>query len=154
MMLVVNGTPRNDVIHFKRGGHGKVELRMNGRKMGLFNVTSRIVARGQAGNDAILADECLDVPVQFFGGDGRDVLIGSNKNDLLDGGAGDDFLHGRKGNDRLLGGAGCDHLHGGQGDDTLTGGPGRDHLHDEHGRNVFEYDNDDAKPKKPKKAKK
>jgi Ca2+-binding RTX toxin-like protein len=122
--------------------------------MGLFNVTSRIVAYGHAGHDVIVADNDLNLPVRFCGGGGNDVLQGSNRGDHLDGGAGNDHLHGGKGNDKLTGGAGSDHLRGGHGNDSLIGGAGRDYMRDDHGRNVFGYDDEDWKPKKAKKGKK
>ena len=136
MMLVVKGTSGDDCIRFIKRGGG-IELRMNGRGYGVFNVTSRIVANGYAGHDAILADDHLGLPVQFCGGAGNDRLVGSNKDDVLDGGDGNDLLCGRNGNDRLLGGAGCDTLHGGNGDDTLDGGGGGDVLDDIDGNNSF-----------------
>ena len=155
MMLVVKGTSGNDCIRFiKRGGN--VELRMNGRGYGVFNVTSRIVAHGYAGNDHILADDHLGLPVQFCGGAGNDRLVGSNQNDVLDGGDGNDVLYGRNGNDRLLGGAGCDTLYGGNGNDTLDGGGGADVLDDMDGSNSFISDTRDRvrKPLKLAKSKK
>jgi Ca2+-binding RTX toxin-like protein len=153
MMLVVNGSSTNDVMRFKKRG-SRVELRLNGKKMGLFNVTSRIVASGHGGHDVIVADNDLDMPVTFSGGAGNDVIRGSNRGDALDGGAGHDHLHGGRGNDKLTGGAGSDRLRGGHGNDSLVGGAGRDYMHDDHGRNVFDYDDDDWKPKKAKKSKK
>ncbi|MBC8107791.1 MAG: PKD domain-containing protein, partial [Anaerolineae bacterium] len=145
-MLVVDGTSGNDDIRFRMHGK-KVEVRYNGRKIGVFNVTSRIVANGLGGNDRIIADGVY-VAVQFVGGAGNDTLRGGRKNDSLDGGSGNDKLLGESGNDLLCGGSGSDTIHGGAGNDTLDGGAGRDHLHDACGRNSFVYDSEDWKPKK------
>ncbi|CAN5348690.1 hypothetical protein BH09PLA1_BH09PLA1_13920 [soil metagenome] len=125
MMLIVDGTAGDDDIRFHRHKRG-VEVRYNGRKLGVFNVTSRIVANGFGGDDRIIADGCLNVPVQFFGDAGNDILRGGNRNDTLDGGAGNDRLFGEAGDDLLLGGAGNDTIRGGRGNDTLNGGAGRD----------------------------
>jgi PKD repeat protein len=127
-MLVVDGTSGNDDIQFRMHGK-KVEVRYNGRKVGVFNVTSRIVANGFGGDDRIIADG-VNVSVEFFGGAGNDLLRGGRKNDLLDGGDGSDTLH------------------GGAGNDTLNGGAGRDYMHDNCGKNSFVYDSEDWKPKK------
>jgi hypothetical protein len=129
-MLIVDGTAGNDDIRFRMHGK-KVEVRYNGKKMGVFNVTSRIVANGFGGHDRILAHG-VNVVCQFFGGDGNDVLSGGRRNDLLDGGAGNDTLHGHAGND------------------TLIGDAGRDNLHDNCGKNTLVYDSEDVKPKKKK----
>jgi uncharacterized delta-60 repeat protein len=154
--LYVGGTSGSDTIRFHKNGN-KVQLKLNGRKQGTFNVTGCIVAYGGDGNDLIVAHENLTRSVKFYGGNGNDVLRGGRGNDLLDGGAGKDTLHGRKGNDRLLGGAGCDTIHGGDGNDTLDGGAGRDYLKDMHGTNVFLSDPSDTvvqpKAKKAKKSK-
>ena len=85
----------------------------------------------------------------IFGGDGHDVIHGSNFNgrfdiicgnggndaiaahdgaDWLSGGPGVDNLLGENGNDTVSGGPGEDTLQGGNNDDILTGGPGSDHF--------------------------
>ena len=144
-MLVVHGTNENDFIRLHNVGRDRVALEFNGKRLGVFNVTSRIVAYGEGGNDVIVAD-CLKLSVQFFGGAGNDVLRGSRAADTLDGGDGDDRLWGGCGDDLLLGGAGSDRLHGQQGRDTLDGGAGRDWLFDQQGKNVVVFDDDDWKP--------
>lgn len=62
------------------------------------------------------------------GGNGNDVLNGTDGNDRLDGGNGSDTLNGGGGNDTLNGGNGNDTLNGGDGNDTLNGGNGNDVL--------------------------
>ncbi|MEM7671605.1 MAG: fasciclin domain-containing protein, partial [Pseudomonadota bacterium] len=56
-----------------------------------------------------------------FGRSGADILEGGNGNDLLAGGRGEDILDGGAGNDRLRGGTGDDLLKAGAGSDVLTG---------------------------------
>ncbi|MDF2813689.1 MAG: glycoside hydrolase family 16 [Microvirga sp.] len=72
------------------------------------------------------------------GGHGHDVLYGGHGNDTLSGGSandapwwlgtGNDTLHGQNGDDKLSGGGGDDGLLGGAGNDTLYGDAGRDKL--------------------------
>ena len=67
-------------------------------------------------------DDVLD------GGKGNDILNGKNGNDILNGNDGNDILVGGYGNDILCGGAGNDILWGGEGYDILNGGTGNDVL--------------------------
>jgi Ca2+-binding RTX toxin-like protein len=63
-------------------------------------------------------------------------LIGSSKDDVLNGNDGNNVLHGGGfGNDTLVGGAGDDTLIGGQGNDTLSGG-----AHDDRLGDTFKWD--------------
>ena len=57
-----------------------------------------------------------------------DIIIGKKGDDLLIGNGGDDYLDGGKGRDNLMGGAGDDILSGGRGKDLLLGGDGNDLL--------------------------
>jgi Ca2+-binding RTX toxin-like protein len=73
--------------------------------------TDRIVINGLAGDDIVEASG-LGTAIQLTanGGDGDDVLIGSDGNDVLSGGAGDDVL---------IGGLGLEVLDGGPGDNVV-----------------------------------
>lgn len=77
------------------------------------------------GNDVAIGGDRNDI---FWGGAGRDYLVGNGGNDSLYGGDGDDKLEGDEGNDRLEGGDGDDVLYGGEGGDILLGGNGDDRL--------------------------
>jgi Ca2+-binding RTX toxin-like protein len=67
--------------------------------------------------------------IEFEGtGTPDDNIIGTDKNDTLDGGIGDDNIAGWVGNDSLLGGKGEDTLSGGLGNDILRGGDDNDDL--------------------------
>jgi Ca2+-binding RTX toxin-like protein len=83
-----------------------------------------------SGNDRFVAGR---LPVDVYGGFGRDVLIGSPGDDRMrgDGGSGPtppgsnfgaDRLEGRGGDDELYGDPGSDTIRGGSGDDFLDGG--------------------------------
>jgi Ca2+-binding RTX toxin-like protein len=65
---------------------------------------------------------------RLYGGLGNDKLVGGLGDDLLEGGSGNDYLYGNEGNDRLWGGAGDDRLIGGSGINWLTGGAGSDRF--------------------------
>lgn len=70
-----------------------------------------------------------------FGTDGRDFLMGTNDDDVIDGEGGIDFIDGRGGDDVLYGGAGSDEVVSFPGDDTLFGGKGDDQIMEGKGNN-------------------
>ncbi len=65
---------------------------------------------------------------KFGNADDAEDLIGTRRDDLLQGTDGNDEIEGERGDDSLLGGAGNDELEGGRGDDLLQGGDGKDEL--------------------------
>ncbi|MEH2107858.1 Ig-like domain-containing protein [Nostoc sp.] len=81
------------------------------------------------GSLASTATVAVSVGLNLNGGNGIDVLLGSDYNDLLNGNNGADGLYGNKGNDILNGGKGNDLLLGGQGNDILNGGDNADALY-------------------------
>jgi PKD repeat protein len=120
--LIVSGGPLDDVI-FISGGNGKnIVVTVNGVVAGTFDPNGRVIVRGGDGDDTIVADGRLTVPVLFFGEDGNDSLAGGGAEAILVGGDGDDLLTSDKGKDLMIGGAGSDDLNGGKGDDILIGG--------------------------------
>jgi Ca2+-binding RTX toxin-like protein len=99
-----------------------------------------------SGDDTVVIDPKVTVPVTLRGGAGSDRLGGGGGGDRLVGGAGPDVLLGRGGDDsifggaardRILGGAGNDQLRGGPGDDLIRGGPGKDAISGDAGRNAI-----------------
>jgi len=52
---------------------------------------------------------------------GNDIICGMNGNDVIDGLAGNDEIHGNNGKDRLYGDLGDDTLYGGNGNDFVSG---------------------------------
>jgi len=74
------------------------------------------------------------------GGGGNDQLNGRGGNDTLIGGTGSDSLSGEAGNDTLIGGDGNDSLYGGDGNDVLHGGKGNDYLSHGSGDDIIRYD--------------
>lgn len=86
--------------------------------------------------DRLIGGDSNDILISFSksagnflsGGQGHDVLIGSDYQDTLDGGDEDDAVLGGGGNDVIKGGYGRDALLGGDGIDILEGGYGNDRL--------------------------
>ncbi len=56
------------------------------------------------------------------------ILLGSKKDDYMEGGKGDDYFNGGYGDDELDGGVGDDEIDGGFGVDVISGGVGQDEL--------------------------
>lgn len=99
-----------------------------------------------SGDDTVLIDPMVTVPVTMRGGAGADRLGGGGADDRLIGGAGPDVLLGHGGDDsifggaardRILGGPGNDVLRGEAGDDVIRGGSGKDVISGDAGRNVI-----------------
>ena len=117
--IVINATNGNDAITIvNNNGIVTVSGLPEAVTISNFEANDRIVINGLGGDDAIVASG-LGTAMQFTanGGDGNDVLVGSNGNDTLNGGNGDDVL---------IGGPGQDTLDGGPGNNILIqdGGPG------------------------------
>ena len=76
------------------------------------------------------SDYPANLPVEVYGGDGKDQLqsYGGGDHVTLDGGGGDDLLKGWQANETLRGGAGDDEINGSGGDDHIEGGDGNDSL--------------------------
>jgi hypothetical protein len=111
--------------------------------VGSFNradIPDGIYISGGGGNDTLVVNSMMDIPVTLIGGPGRDVLAGAAGDDVLDGGPGNDTLVGGKGDDSLDGGAGKDKLFGGEGADTLSGGTGKDAVAGGNGDDTFDDD--------------
>lgn len=82
-------------------------------------------AHGGDGDDLVVGSEKAD---KLTGGRGQDVIFGLGGHDLLYGNSGSDDLNGGRGDDKLYGGEQTDWLYGNSGNDLLRGGPGYDHL--------------------------
>ncbi len=67
---------------------------------------------------------------------GADQIEGGNGNDLIDAGAGDDLVNDDNGNDTILGGDGNDRVDDGNGNDRIEGGAGEDTLNGGNGNDV------------------
>jgi Ca2+-binding RTX toxin-like protein len=98
-----------------------------------------LILNGDQGNNKIDAGKVDPTTfpnmerVEFNGGAGDDILIGSAFDDIMNGDDGDDEMHGGKGDDKMDGGKGWDDMHGGDGDDEMDGGDGFDEMHGDDG---------------------
>ncbi|MDP3998523.1 MAG: calcium-binding protein [bacterium] len=92
----------------------------------IFGTEKRDVLNGTNGNDLIFAFE------------GNDVVNGSNGDDCIVGGAGNDILHGSNGQDVIFGNEGDDRIDGSNGDDLLFGGSGNDTINASNGNDQVE----------------
>jgi VCBS repeat-containing protein len=125
------------------------------------SVTTKVVAFGREGNDTLNASN-ISVPVEFYGENGHDLLVGGTAKDWLVGGLGNDRLEGAGGDnilwgdnapsagdltpqdsasggdDNLSANNGADVLYGGGGNDLLSGSGGNDYLHGGQGNDVLE----------------
>ncbi|MCA9263322.1 MAG: hypothetical protein KDA60_05715 [Planctomycetales bacterium] len=103
-----------------------------------FNVSiSRIVMRGNAGNDELAINSTFNVPVHAFGGSGVDVIRTGAGDDIIFGGDGNDILVGNSGDDIILGGNGVDTIFGGDGNDQIAGERDNDVLWGNSGHDVI-----------------
>ena len=108
---------------------------------------TRIEGFGGDGNDTVIIDKAILVPVELHGGKGNDQfqvkgsaaarLYGDEDDDKLSGGLGRNELYGGGGNDTLLGNVGNDKLIGGDGDDNIDGAAGNDHIEGGAGNDIL-----------------
>ncbi len=103
-----------DVPFDLNGGMGNDKIVFNNATL-----TGGSTANGGGGNDT-LDGQLSTGPVSLVGGDGNDILIGSEFSDTLDGGIGNDRLFGLGSDDTMMGGAGNDSLVGGADNDRLV----------------------------------
>jgi Ca2+-binding RTX toxin-like protein len=113
--IIINATNGDDVIQIVGDNSGITILGLAAQvNIVNFDANDQIIINGLAGDDVIEASG-LAANIQFTanGGDGNDILVGSDGPDTLNGNAGDDVL---------LGGAGLDVLDGGPGDNVVIQG--------------------------------
>ena len=121
--LYVYGAAGNQAILVKPGTvAGSVSVEINGKLLGTYDPTGRIVIYGGAGSDYLSVSSQVTLPAWLYAGGGTDMLVGGGGPNFLFGGAGNDTLYGGKGRNILIAGAGKAHLMGGAGDGLLIGG--------------------------------
>ena len=104
--LTVGGTAGVDSITFLPAPGNKVSVNMNGHVSGPFAVNGRLVALGQAGNDAISVNSAIKLPAYLYGGGGNNQLMGGSGDNVLVGGAGTNMLIGGTAHNLLIAGTG------------------------------------------------
>ena len=110
-LLVGGGVDTDEIVSISHTGNDMTVSAFG--KSQTFNIAAlsigQILFDGGDGNDTLLTEESVTLPVYAVGGDG---------NDHITGGSGDDYIFGGDGNDNLTGSDGHDVITGGQGDDT------------------------------------
>lgn len=81
---------------------------------------------GTAGDDVLVGTDRRDV---IWAGPGNDTIEAGLGSDVICAGPGDDIVFGGRGNDSIRGGPGDDLLYGGHGDDQIYGEDGDDFIH-------------------------
>jgi Ca2+-binding RTX toxin-like protein len=150
VMMTIDGTATGDDVKVKKAKKSNdLEVVFNGVSEGVFQA-DRVIINGTGGNDVIRVGENVTQPVEVFGGDGNDVIVGGMNDATLHGGGGNDLLFGGDGRNLLDGGDGNDLLEvpgnnrnaatllGGRGNDLLFGGKGNDRLEGGDGNDVLD----------------
>src|SRR5215207_4020211 len=110
--VTVAGTNGDDVglVFGDASGVAVIGLAAQVNITGAEAANDRLTVNALAGDDVVEASGLLAESIQLTanGGDGADILVGSDGNDVLSGGAGDDVLLGGLGNDVIDGGDGDD----------------------------------------------
>lgn len=115
-----------------------------------MNLVRPLVVNAGPGDDIIYLTDPLAPFVYhhdstLFGGDGTDIIHGSDDGNFIDtveaGNGGTvaipQRVYGYRGNDQIFGGNGVDHLHGDNGHDTIEGGDGDDFIYGHNGRDTI-----------------
>lgn len=106
------------------GGDSENTIDVSNVTSGVFTSLLSIELDGGDGNDMITGSN--DFGDLIGGNDGDDTIIGGGGDDTLDGDDGNDSIIGGTGNDSLKGGDGADEIVGGLGLDTIAAGSGDD----------------------------
>jgi subtilisin family serine protease len=101
------------------------------------NNTRSVAIFGLGGNDIINVGNGVYTELYAAGGDGNDVIEGSESDDTLIGDFGNDSISGDSGNDTIDGSAGGDTISGNDGNDSLMGGKQADSLYGGNGNDWF-----------------
>ncbi len=144
----ITGGPGNDMLY---GGYGDDFIDGDGGDDSIFGSRGNDELRGNLGADTIYGGPGNDnlssnvnrdmnphaatneweidtAGARMFGGEGDDMLWGSNRWDRMQGGPGNDILAGFEGRDYLRGGPGNDQLIGGTNIDDMNGNTGADRI--------------------------
>lgn len=119
-LVNVNGSADADVMTLTpspTAGYARVVVAGFPASVDVSNVVTLSI-NGLGGPDTISGSgnvAALGIPIRMDGGDGDDIIVGSNAAEVLIGGPGDDFVDGNQGNDLVF---------LGQGNDTFQWDPG------------------------------
>jgi autotransporter-associated beta strand protein len=162
--LFARTTPAADLIQFTKnasaGNPNQVRLRITAT-IGNYGASNKTIVYGGGLNDMITQAN-LNIPAEFYGEGGDDVLSGALNNDWLVGGLGNDRINGSGGDnviwgdnsptsadpapqtsaiggdDTLSGLSGNDVFYGGGGNDSVSAGAGNDYASGGHGDDTLD----------------
>jgi Ca2+-binding RTX toxin-like protein len=134
-LVNVNGSADADTMTIfpsPVAGYARVVVSGFAAPVDVINVMT-LALNGLGGPDTITGSgnmAALGIPIKMDGGDGDDIIRGSNADELLVGGAGNDFIDGNQGNDTVFLGDGDDTFQWdpGDGSDIVEGQSGIDTL--------------------------
>jgi Ca2+-binding RTX toxin-like protein len=104
----------------------------DGNEIRIGDITSFII--GGDGDDVLIGTQGNDF---VYGGPGNDKLFLLAGDDIGNGGSGDDIVLGDAGRDLVIGGTGADELVGGAGSDAISGDDGADDIYGGNERDVL-----------------
>ena len=161
---ILTATKGDDSINISRGEKGGITVDINGQKTDFTSEEAKkLVIDGFEGNDKIIVQEDVRVPLFITGGSGNDLIQGGSGNDTIIDNYGQNEIHGGHGNDTIIAGGldlapdaptvktGDGHningniISGGLGRDYIEGSNNADHIVDEGGGGViYGLDGDDV----------
>ncbi len=103
-LVISDGPGRQNIVMVMPSGRGYTVL-VNGRNLGSFLPTGRIVVYGQS-NSFQWISPSIHLPAWLYGGNGRNYLFGGGGNDVIIGGPRTNFIAGGPGRNLLIGGGG------------------------------------------------
>ncbi|MFN3748267.1 MAG: cadherin domain-containing protein, partial [Sphingorhabdus sp.] len=104
----------------------------DGNEIRIGDITSFII--GGEGNDVLVGTQGNDF---VYGGAGNDQLFLLGGDDIGNGGTGNDMVWGDTGRDLVIGGLGADELIGGAGSDAISGDDGADDIYGGADRDIL-----------------
>ncbi len=118
-LLTVTGTTGNDQISISQNGNSYT-VRNGSWSSVVTGSFTKVVVKGNGGNDSIVLDKSVTENADLYGGAGNDTLAGGSGNDQLFAGAGSNVLYGQGGNDTFVTiGSTADSVSGGDGSDSF-----------------------------------
>jgi Ca2+-binding RTX toxin-like protein len=105
-LIVGTSYASNDSVVVNSASGGAVSVTYDGKSVGTFHPTGRIVMYSGTGNDALTVSQSVDLPKFLYAGSGNDTLTGGGGDNVLVGGSGRDVLIGGPGRNIEIAGSG------------------------------------------------
>ncbi|MCA9048637.1 MAG: hypothetical protein KDA89_07905, partial [Planctomycetaceae bacterium] len=147
-VLSLIGTNGRDLVTVRpanrRGATGQLQVTWragNGRPQNMTipaGEVQSIFISVLGGNDQVIVDSRLSVPVTVFAGDGNDSVSTGAGNDTIDGGNGNDTIRTGGGNDNVTDLSGNNRIDTGDGNDVVITGSGNDQILSGNGNDTID----------------